>query len=147
MCSQENPAMLSSLNNALCGLNFLPVPPAFRCVYQWIRKPLEYSESDEYNLSYRLPCRTRLSGSRTSNTSAKVDPQDKRWSGRAKQKELKTYSGDTPFRDVTAGFPATLRPRDGRRNSILMTWGVVLLIGRSIFPAWDDQSEALSRPG
>lgn len=135
--------MLTSLNNALCGLNSLPVPPAFRCVYQWIRKPLEYSESDECNLSYRQPCRTRLSGSRTSNTSAKVDPQDKRWSGGAKKKELKTYSGETPFRNATAGFPAKLRPRDGRRNFTLMTWGVVLLIGTSIFPAWDDQSEAL----
>ena len=89
--------MLSSLNNALCGLNSLPVPPAFRCVYQWIRKPLEYSESDECNLSYRQPCRTRLSGSRTSNTSAKVDPQDKRWSGGAKKKNWKLIVATPPF--------------------------------------------------
>lgn len=127
--------MLTSLNNALCGLNSLPVPPAFRCVYQWIRKPLEYSESDECNLSYRQPCRTRLSGSRTSNTSAKVDPQDKRWSGGAKQKELKTYSGETPFRDATAGFPAKLRQRNDCRNSILKTCHyqdqVLLLIGHA----------------
>ena len=57
-----------------------------------------------------------------------------------------TFRKQTTFRDATNAFPAKWRLRNERRNSILMTW-VVLLIGWGKFHQRHYQSEAAPRSG